>query len=105
MSRWKHGDDLWRRLFELADAAARNADDNDLVPYWIAHGDSHVRRSVPLLPYTREAAAYERLKRQLAAYRVVFGQPRQEELLSLLDQSRLSASRLRDWVIDLSPPE
>ena len=105
MSRWKPGDDLWQRLFELADAAARTADVSDLVPYWIAYGDSRVQRSVPLLPYTRDTAVYERLKRQLAAYRVVFGQPRQEELLSLLDQSRLTASQLRDWAINLSPPE
>ena len=43
--------------------------------------------------------------RQLAAYRVVFGQPRQEELLNLLDQSELSATQLGDWAIDLSPPK
>ena len=102
---WKPGDDLWQKLFELADTASRNANDNDLVPYWIAHGDTRVRRSVPLLPYTRETTLYKRLKRQLAAYRVVFGQPRQEELLNLLDQSELSATQLRNWAIDLSPPK
>jgi hypothetical protein len=42
-----------------------------------------------MLLYTSEVEGFKRLKRQLAAYRVVFGQPRQEELMSLLDQSDL----------------
>lgn len=101
---WRQGDDLWQRLFEVAENAAREAHESDLVPCWIAHGNCRVERRVPLLPYTREKSAFERLKRQLAAYRVVFGQPRQEELLSLLDQSGLSDGQLRNWAIDLSPP-
>ena len=105
VSSWKTGDDIWQHLFEFANSDARSLNHSDLVPYWISHGDIRVSRTVPLLPYTREATLYERLKRQLAAYRVVFGQPRQEELLSLLDQSGLSKTQLRDWAIDLSPPE
>ena len=104
ISSWKPGDDIWQKLFEIADADARSSNQSDLVPYWIAHGETRVSRTVPLLPYTRETTLYELLKRQLAAYRVVFGQPRQEELLSLLDQSELSTTQLRDWAIDLSPP-
>ena len=60
---------------------------------------------MPLLPYAREVAAFERLKRQLTADRVVFGQPRQEELLVLLDQSAVTLIELQDLAIDLSPPE
>ena len=71
---------------------------------WVSPFFARVERRVPLLPYTREKSAFERLKRQLAAYRVVFGQPRQEELLSLLDQSGLSDGQLRNWAIGLSPP-
>ena len=67
--------------------------------------DEHkVQRHVPQLPYTTEIEAFNRLKRQLAAYRVVFGQPRQEELLTLLDQSVFDTAQLRDWAIDLAPP-
>jgi hypothetical protein len=62
-----------------------------------------VERRVPLLPYTREVEAFKRLKRQLAAYRVVFGQPRQEELLRLLDRADIDSSELNAWSIDLSP--
>ena len=103
-AKWKFGDDLWRLLFELADDAARQADESDLQPCWIAPGDTHVERHVPLLPYSREVETFQRLKRQLAAYRVAFGQPRQEELVTLLDRAGLEEAQLRDWAIDLSPP-
>ena len=101
---WRAGDDIWRLMFELADRAARDAGASDLVPCWIAPGEHRVQRHVPQLPYTTEIEAFERLKRQLAAYRVVFGQPRQEELVTLLDQSGLDVTKLRDWAVDLSPP-
>ncbi len=74
------------------------------MPHWIAPGKHKVERHVPQLPYTTEVEAFDRLKRQLAAYRVVFGQPRQEELLTLLDRSILDTAQLRDWAVDLAPP-
>ncbi len=101
---WRSSDDLWQRLFEIAEGAARDDGESDLVPCWIFDGAFRVERRVPLLPYTKEESTFARLKRQLAAYRVVFGQPRQEELLSLLDQSGLGLGELRQWAIDLSPP-
>ena len=101
---WCVGDDIWTLVFEFADKAARAEGESDLVPHWIAPGDCRVQRHVPLLPYTKEVEAFRRLKRQLAAYRVVFGQPRQEELVTLLDQANLDIAQLTDWAIDLSPP-
>ena len=100
---WRAGDDVWTLIFERAERAARAAGDNDLVPHWIAPGRHRVERHVLQLPYTAEVEALERLKRQLAAYRVVLGQPRQEELLTLLDRPELDA-RLGNWAVDLSPP-
>ena len=85
-------------------AAARGARASDLVPHWIAPGEHRVERHVPQLPFTAEVEAFDRLKRQLAAYRVVFGQPRQEELVTLLDRSDAGVGKLRGWAIDLSPP-
>ena len=102
---WQPGSDLWALIFGLADRAARDANDPDLVPHWIASGDCRVERHVPLLPYAREVGAFQRLKRQLAAYRVVFGQPRQEELIALLDRADFSVAQLRGLTIDLSPPD
>ena len=98
------GDDVWERVFALAGNAARARADSDLVPHWIAPGECRVQRNVPLLPYTKEVEAFERLKRQLAAYRVVFGQPRQEDLVNLLDQADLNTAQLKEWAVDLTPP-
>lgn len=101
---WQPGQDLWALIFKHAEQAARNVGASDLVPYWIAPGDCYVQRHVPLLPYTKEVEAFQRLKRQLAIYRMVFGQPRQEELIALLDQGGMSVSELQALTIDLSPP-
>jgi hypothetical protein len=103
MSEWRGRQDLWSILFRMADEAARAEDESDLIPFWIAPGDFRVQRHVPLLPYSREVEAFKRLQRQLAAYRVVFGQPRQEELMTLLDQSGVDVGQLGDWAIDLKP--
>ncbi|MDZ7841654.1 MAG: hypothetical protein U5R46_12700 [Gammaproteobacteria bacterium] len=103
LDEWRPGDDLWARIFDLADTDARTKGENDLVPYWIAPGFWRVQRHVPLLPYTSEVEAFARLKRQLAAYRVVFGQPRQEELVTLLEKLDMEPQDLGKWSIELSP--
>ena len=102
---WRPGDNIWTRIFQLAEKAARDTHASDLVPHWIAPGDHKVQRHVPQLPYTTEVEAFRRLKRQLAAYRVVFGQPRQEELVTLLDRSDVDIKQLRNWAVDLAPPD
>ena len=104
LASWRPGDDLWTLIFRNAERAARDAHEPDLVPHWIARGSCRVERHVPLLPYASEVEAFKRLMRQLAAYRVVFGQPRQEELLNLLDQSTMSIKDIQGLTIDLSPP-
>jgi len=100
---WQPGNNLWDVLFDLANGAARNQGLSDLIPFWIAPGPYRVERRVPLLPFTSEVAAFSRLKRQLAAYRVVFGQPRQEELLSLLNRADIEPAELSKWSISLQP--
>ena len=105
LASWRPRTDLWALIFQRAERAAREAGDSDLVPHWIAPGNCRVERHVPLMPYAREVEAFRRLKRQLAAYRVVFGQPRQEELLALLDRADFSVAQLRELTINLSPPE
>ena len=56
------------------------------------------------LPYTAEVKAFDGLKQQFTAYRVVLGQPRQEELVALLDRASVDVARRRDRAVDLSPP-
>lgn len=63
---------------------------------------------MPLLPLSRDAVQLARLKRGLALYRLVFGQPRQEDMLAHLGE-RLSPEDIdgvvAEWRIDLSPPD
>jgi hypothetical protein len=103
LAAWRPGTCLWTEMFEIASDSARAQGASDLVPYWIAEGPNKVQRRVPLLPYTREVEGFQRLKRQLAAYRVVFGQPRQEELVTLLERADIDVVELRRWAIDLTP--
>ena len=105
LASWRCGNDLWASMFEAADGRARADGAGDLRPHWIAPGEHCVQRHVPQLPRTTEIEAFGRLKRQLAAYRVVFGQPRQEELLALLDRAKVDVEQLGNWAVDLSPPE
>ena len=97
--------DPWASLFGKAEEDRH--EDNDLVPYWIyEEGSSKIERHIPALPLSREWAQLRHLKKALVVYRMVFGQPRQEELLGFL-QSKLSAGirieDIRKYQIDLTP--
>lgn len=104
--RWQPGQDPWAVLFN----AAREEGRGDLLTFWVfeTEGGARIERRVPLLPLSRDAAHLGRLKRGLAMYRLVFGQPRQEDLLAHLGE-RLSAEQLahavNEWRIDLTPPD
>jgi len=98
--------DVWDVLFETA--RQRSSNGGGLVPYWLfpLSDGAHVERHVPALPLSRDAAQLSALKQSLAVYRMVFGQPRQDDLTGFLLE-RCSAGKLRDIEpllrIDLSP--
>ena len=101
------GVDPWSKLFAMAVAKTPEAD-GEMVPYWVFNqGLAKIERQVPVMPFSRDAVALRRLRKTLAAYRLAFGQPRQEELVEFLGADRSDAdllslaSKLR---IDLSPP-
>jgi len=101
--------DPWGVLFAMA-RESRPQGSNDLIPYWIyelGEDGYHVERRVPVLPYSREQSRFKTLKRSLALYRMVFGQPRQEDLLAhierLCDEGRYEPGDLDRWTISLSP--
>lgn len=101
--RWTPGQDPWAVLFKLAEEA-RPPGESELVPCWLAPGPHKVERWVPMLPLSREVAQLERLKKSLALYRVVFGQPRQEELVTLLARSDIPREQIDSWILSLEPP-
>ncbi len=99
----KEFSDPWVCLFESA-KAKRDSGMNDLIPYWIyeSGNDSFkVERRVPFLPFSKEKIRYEHLKKSLGLYRLAFGQPRQEDLISILENRTSTIST--ETVISLFP--
>jgi hypothetical protein len=82
---------------------------SELLPYWIfpVEEGAMIERHVPALPLSRDYRKLGDLRRSLAVYRMVFGQPRQEELIDYL-QRHLSEDEIAEMVdrvrIDLAPP-
>jgi hypothetical protein len=87
--------DPWSDLFEIARREAGGSD-HGLIPFWVfaTPGGARVQRRVPCLPLSSDRLHLEALRRSLAVYRMVFGQPRQDDLLAyLLEQARPGAAR------------
>jgi len=99
--------DPWAILFALAKQARPGH--SDLVPYWIfePNGRGHkVLRYVPSLPLSRDVGHLENLRRTIVAYRMVLGQPRQEDLVNYLSRRLgrdVTSEELLRYRIDLSP--
>jgi len=100
-------DDPWAAMFERARLATED-DYGGLVPYWIyeAEGGAHIERHVPALPHSRDLLRFEALRKSLALYRMVFGQPRQDDLMAFLMERVPDAVRERvvaELRVDLAP--
>lgn len=101
------GDDPWEGLFTAA-GALRPEGQIEIMPSWVFQTDqgAKIERYVPALPLSRDHAKLTDLKRGLAIYRIAFGQPRQEDLITYL-RSRFSEKEierlLEEFWIDLSP--
>jgi hypothetical protein len=108
LSAWDRKEDPWAFLFQRA-AESKPTGASDLVPYWIYEVEegANIERRVPLLPFSREIQQLDHLKRSLVLYRLVFGQPRQEDLLNHLAE-RMSLDEAESianaWRINLEPP-
>lgn len=97
------GSDPWAAMF--AAAARDRGEPSDLIPFWVCEGEHRIERYVPMFPLSREEGQLQDLKQSMALYRLVFGQPRQEDLLKLIasrGHGDEAASVLR---IDLSPAD
>lgn len=93
--------DPWAAMFADAVRASRHGALRDMEPFWVYEGSAHIERHVPLLPLSREVQQLARLRRSLAAYRLVFGQPRQEDLIEYL-RDRIEPADLNRLVEQLS---
>jgi len=99
--------DPWEAIFEGA-VEEMSSDATGLRPYWVypAEDGAAIERHVPALPLSRDEARLNSLRRTLAVYRMVFGQPRQDDLVAFL-MSRIAEEDLVRYEellrIDLSP--
>ena len=99
-SAWTSNGDPWTAIFDSA-VSERADSDNELIPYWIYPGNAKIERHVPLLPLSREVSQLAKLKKDVTNYRLVFGQPRQDDLLEYLGD--VPEEKRRELRIDLSP--
>ena len=76
--------DPWAAMFDEASRSITRRELKDIEPFWVYEGPARIERHVPLMALSREVEQLERLKRSLAAYRMVFGQPRQEDMVAFL---------------------
>lgn len=99
--------DPWQVLFTAAHSED-SQEKSDIVPFWIYEDGGHkIVRHIPALPLSREVSRLNDLKRTLVAYRMVLGQPRQEDLLHCIESylsGKIDADDLVKFRIDLSPP-
>lgn len=100
--------DPWKAMFDAAHATREQG--SDLVPYWIypLEGGAFIERHVPLLPFSKDRQILPELRRALTLYRMVFGQPRQDDLIEYLTlrlPAEVLARDLPDLSIDLIPPQ
>lgn len=102
---WDAQGDPWQCIFNQA----RQDTDNDLLTYWLfepAENGAKIERHVPIMNYSREESHFSRLKKMLVIYRLVFGQPRQEDLLKYLTEQLASEKedyKVDSWRISLAP--
>ena len=104
-------DDEWETMFALC-KAMRSKELNDLVPYWISDSKNKrnrykICRHIPSLALSKEIQQMDNLRKSLIAYRMVFGQPRQEDLVRYLqkqsESNNIELEELLKYRIDLSP--
>jgi len=102
--KWDRKSDPWKLMFDCA----RGDRANDLLTYWLfepPEGGAKIERHVPIISYSKEESHFNRLKKMLVLYRLVFGQPRQEDLLKYLTEQAINKKHydIDNWRISLTP--
>ena len=106
--------DAWENMFDEADKQWRKESStnySEMVPYWCLPKEiirrhsgelEYIERIVPLYPMSLDEIRYRHLIDVLSLYRLTMGQPRQEELLQLLE-GKVTKEEMQELLFDLSP--
>lgn len=96
----------WNDKFEVT-REKYGANSSEMIPYWCLPEDYpykyQIERIVPMYPFSQDKTKYDRLINVLALYRLTLGQPRQEEMISILQREDLSSEQMEELFFDLSP--
>ena len=93
----------WDRLYDLATDHQHEL--GDFSPGWVYPGPNRIERHVAPFAFSTDLDRYDRMKRDVALYRLTFGQPRQEDMLDVLRRRGVDANpeTMRSYRINLSP--
>ena len=90
----------WRAAFEAAEHMENGL--GEFSPWWVYPGSARIHRVIAAFPMSQDIAKYRRLTTALTLYRLTLGQPRQEDMVDLLESRGVGTGRVP--TIDLSPP-
>lgn len=111
----RDGQNFWERVFAVIAEAPDRPSMDGLFPHWVfepicGQAVERIRRHLLFYADSHDASRYEELKERLALYRLVFGQPRQQDLLERIQRAVRddpfqdgSGAELDRYMIDLSP--
>lgn len=93
----------WGRLYALA--TDHQDELGDFSPGWVYPGPNQIERHVAPFAFSTDLDRYDRMKRDVALYRLTFGQPRQEDMLEVLRRRGVDADpeSMKAFRIDLAP--
>ena len=99
--------DPWKFLF-IQEVELRGDKKDDIWPFWVfeTDGGAKIDRHVPCMPMSRDRERLKDLQSTLVLYRMVFGQPRQEDLVEFLKKymgREEIKKEMENFRIDLSP--
>ncbi|GMA96658.1 helicase [Pseudolysinimonas kribbensis] len=94
--------DSWNAAFSAATRSPAARENGEFAPWWVYPGGASIERIIAKYPLSREYSRMERLRESLALYRLTLGQPRQEDLIALLEQRGVDGASAP--TIDLRPP-
>lgn len=100
----------WNEMFSKASSELRG-NNSEMVPFWYLPLNDNafksiktekIERIVPMYPLSEDISRYYRLIKVLSLYRLTMGQPRQEELLQMIE-GKISNEQIKQLLFDLSP--
>ena len=100
----------WTAMLAAAEAEVmeRGTARNGMRPHWLYEGDAadpvKIETIIPLPTLSRDVQRAQRLLRTTALYRLAFGQPRQSDLLAMLEAANIEKQVRDRLLINLAPP-